>query len=133
MHSKLFLSVALAACTALPATAQTFLAENGVKVNPVNGGSFEVKPADRFGVPGQWCAAADYSRDVLGTPWGSRLYVQGAGSTRRSVVFGTDPAGAEPSTITIVSNSAKTPGANFSVQRAYAFCYDQRLQLNDFP
>ncbi|MFT4708524.1 MAG: glycine/D-amino acid oxidase-like deaminating enzyme [Paracoccaceae bacterium] len=131
MYSKLFLTVAIAACTALPATAQTFVAENGVKVKPMSGGSFEVEPDSKFGVPGQWCAAADYSRRVLSTPWGNRLYVQGTGTASRSIVFGADPAGAEPSSITIVSNSAKTPGANFSVQRAYAFCYDNRQEVFD--
>lgn len=129
MYSKSLLAAAIVACIALPATAQTFFAENRVEVTPLKGSSFQVGPDSGFGVPGQWCAAADYARRVLGVPWASRLYVQGIGTAKRSIIFGPDPAGAQPSRITVVSRSAKTPGANFSVQRAYGFCIDQRVPI----
>jgi hypothetical protein len=134
MTHKTICAVALMITTALPAfSAQVFRAENRVDVTPLAGGSFEVEPDIRYGVPGQWCAASDYARRVLNVPWTSRIYVQGPGSARRSIVFGLDPAGAEPSRITIVSRSAKTPGANFSVQRAFDFCINQRQPFHQFP
>jgi hypothetical protein len=122
-----FLTAILVGTLAVPASAATFTAENSVKVTSLAGKSFEVAPDRKFGVPGQWCGAADYAKRVLGVTGTERLYVQGQGSTRRSVVFGLDPAGATPSSISVVSNSANTPGANFSVQRAFLFCIEQRV------
>lgn len=132
MFHKTLLSAVVISAMTMPIIASAFTAENRTKVTPAAGNTFVVSPSGRFGVPGQWCAASDYAQRVLGADWSQRLYVQGSGSERRSIVFGLDPAGATPSKITVVSRSAKTPGANFSVQRAYAFCIEQRRsRLND--
>lgn len=127
MTLKSSFAIAVTALVVIPMAAQAFVAENRVEVMPRAGSSFEVEPDPIFGVPGQWCAAADYAVRVLRAPWTNRVYVQGPGSVSRAVVFGMTPAGATPSSITSVSNSANTPGANFSVQRAFAFCINQRL------
>ena len=121
---------ALVFSMALPATAATFVAENRTKVTPLSGGTFKVSPDRYFGVPGQWCGAADYARRALGVSWSSKIYVRGRSG--RDVIFGTSPGGATPSSIGSVAASANTPGANFSVQRAFGYCIDQRiLPFND--
>ena len=120
---KTLIAAAVTAAT-LPATAFAFTAENRAQVTPLSGGTFQVSPERYFGVPGQWCGAADYAVRALGADWSQRIYV--LDKQGRDVVFGLTPQGNTPSSITVVSNSAKTPGANFSVQRAFAFCIDQR-------
>ena len=123
---KMIAAAALIAIAAGPISAQTFTAENRAKVTPLAGGVFSVAEENRFGVPGQWCGAADYALRVLKADWLDRIYVQGQGD-KRAVEFALSPNGTTPSSITVISNSAKTPGANFTVQRAYRFCLDQRV------
>ena len=127
MTFKTTIALTVATMMALPMTASAFTAENYVEVTPRGGSSFEVERDGRFGVPGQWCAAADYAVRALGVGWTNRIYVQGPGRTSRSVVFGMTPAGAQPTEITGVAASARIPGSNFSVQRAFAYCIQQRL------
>lgn len=126
MTYKSTLAITLSTLMAIPVAAQAFTAENRVDVMPRAGSSFEVEEDIRFGVPGQWCAAADYAVRSLGASWTSRIYVQGQGSASRAVVFGLTPAGAQPKSISSVAASAREPGSNFSVQRAFGFCIEQR-------
>ena len=127
MTFKTVAALVVATTLALPVTGHAFTAENKGKVQSRGGSSFEVAEDRRFGVPGQWCAAADYAVRVLGAGWTSRIYVQGQGSAKRNVVFGLTPKGASPKSITDVAASAKRPGSNFSVQRAFDYCIQQRL------
>ena len=130
MTPRIIALSALVFSIALPATAGTFIAENRTKVTALSNNTFQVKPETHFGVPGQWCGAADYARRVLGAGWSDRIYVRG--KSGRNVQFGLTPGGATPSSISIVSASANTPGANFSVQRAFGYCIDQRVSpFND--
>lgn len=122
---KMLVTVAMIALSALPASAQVFTAENNAKVTPLAGGVFSVAEEKRFGVPGQWCGAADYALRALNADWMDRIYVQRQGA-QRAVEFALSPNGTTPSKITVISNSAKTPGANFTVQRAFRICMDQR-------
>lgn len=126
MKRKTLLSAVIIGALVIPAVASAFRADNRTRVVPAPGGNFEVSENSRFGVPGQWCAAADYARRVAKADWRQRLFVVGKGQGRRGIVFGLDPNGATPSKITVVSRSADTPGAYFTVQRAYGFCVDQR-------
>ena len=126
MYHKILLNSALLGFLALPVAASAFVAENGVPVTPAAGNSFDVGESWRYGVPGQWCAAADYVKRNTSAKGRQRIYVIKPGQTKRSVVFSLDPQGTTPTSVMSVSRSAKIPGANFSVQRAYSFCIEQR-------
>ena len=129
---KTMIAALTVAAMAIPAHAQTFRAENMVRVTPVAGGLFSVESSPKFGVPGQWCAAADYAVRVRGANWQDRIFVQGKGPNR-SVVFSIGAKGQTPKSVLSLSATANTPGANFTVQRAYAFCIEQRRPFQFFP
>ncbi|MEL7099220.1 MAG: hypothetical protein AAGM84_10370 [Pseudomonadota bacterium] len=131
----MFRPLALAALTAafaLPASAQSFQAENDLTVNAVPGG-FEVIESGSFGARSIWCAASDYAQDVLGVAGTSRLYVlspRGAAQTapgRKGVTFTTDASAVSPVQTLVLGSSIRTPGSNLSVDHSYQFCYDRRL------
>ncbi|WP_299874163.1 hypothetical protein [uncultured Sulfitobacter sp.] len=122
-------TLALALALATPAAAQTFRAENRVDVTPVANG-FAIADGNGQWARGMWCAAADYARDVLGAGGTQRIYVakskgRGAGNP---VIFTLDPTGLTPSSVTFLSSSIKTPGANLSVDQANVYCADFRLR-----
>lgn len=126
---KKIVFVALAGALALPASAQTFRAENRVNVTPVAGG-FAVADGNGFGARGMWCAAADYARDRLGASGTQRLYVaqDRPSGTRGPVVFTLDATGLTPSRVFSVGSSIRTAGANLSVDHAQTFCADFKLR-----
>lgn len=119
---------------AAPAVAQSFRAENRVVVNPLPGGEFEVIESHGFGARGLWCAAADYAREVLGAAGTSRVYVRQARGPsvtkpgRKGVIFTLDPSGLQASRVFITGGSLRIVGANLSVDHAYIFCADSKLQ-----
>ncbi len=123
---------ALLGVLALPATAQSFRAENRVTVTPVTGG-FEAFEGGGMGARSLWCAAADYAKEVRGASGTQRLYVKTARGpsvtqpNRKAVSFTLDPTGLTPSTVLVLGPSIRTPGANLSVDHAYSFCADHRL------
>lgn len=57
------------------APVQAFTANNGVRVNSVDAGVFEVVPVNSGTVDEFWCGAAEYARRVLGAGWQDRIYV----------------------------------------------------------
>jgi len=86
------------------ASAQSYVADNRLAVQPVASGGFAVPTNGRFGARGAWCAAADYAKEALGKSGTTRIYVQQPlASGGRSVVFGLDPAGASPSSVSSTS------------------------------
>ena len=127
---NLVLSSAVIATMAAPAQAQTFKAENGVKVEPA-GSEFLVTGDAGLGARGIWCAAADYARSNGGARDAQRLYVakgRKAGLGQRgSVAFTLDPSGLTPSSVLILGTSIAKAGANLSVGHAYSFCADSKL------
>jgi len=123
------IAFALVALIAVPASAQTFRAENQVDVVPTAGG-FAVQNGGGFGARGMWCAAADFARDRLGARGVDRIYVRtgrtpGVGQ-RAPVEFTLDPAGLTPSSVLIAGSGLRTPGANLSVDHAHIFCDDAK-------
>ncbi|MGC1504375.1 MAG: hypothetical protein WA782_09580 [Sulfitobacter sp.] len=124
--------VLFAALSIAPAvlSAQEFRAENHVKVTGVAGG-FEVANGGGYGARGMWCAAADYARRVLGAHGHDRVYIAVARTPglgqRAPVRFTLDPAGLNPSSVTIVGASLRKAGASLSVDHAYQFCADAKV------
>lgn len=138
---KKSLTLALAAATTVAAIAATsanaasFRAYNRVTVNPVAGGTFEALETAQYGQRGMWCAAADYAISVLGADGTDRVYVQtprGDSVTkpgRKGVVFGLSvPAGASDVPVLSINAALRVPGSSLSVDHAFQFCYDSRLQ-----
>lgn len=127
---RLLTTVIAAMALAAPAMAQTFRAENRVKVAPVDGG-FEVLGDAGFGARGMWCAAADYARSELGAKGGDRIYIAqgrtpGLGQ-RKAVKFTMDATGLSPSNVVIVGASLRKAGSSLAVGHAYQFCSDHKL------
>lgn len=132
MMNRLLITAACAIGVAVPASAQSFTAENRLTVNAVPGG-FEVIEGGSFGARDVWCAASDYAQDVLGTSGTTRLYVltpRGPAQTqpgRTGVTFTTDASAVTPAQTLVVSTALRTPGSNLSVDHSYQFCYDRRI------
>jgi hypothetical protein len=127
---NIVLSSAMIAAMVAPAQAQTFKAENGVKVEPAGNG-FLVTGDAGLGARGIWCAAADYARSNGGARDAQRLYIakgRKAGLGQRGpVAFTLDPSGLTPSSVLILGTSIAKAGANLSVGHAYSFCADGKL------
>ncbi|RVT84529.1 hypothetical protein DXV76_12695 [Rhodobacteraceae bacterium CCMM004] len=66
---------AMGLCLALAGPAAAFLAENGMSVDQVGPGRFEVRwGGGSNGAPSFWCAAADYAWRGLNLPPATRVY-----------------------------------------------------------
>jgi hypothetical protein len=122
---RTFSIIAVSLAMVVPATAQTFRAENRVTVTGVPGG-MSVPNGGGHGARGMWCAAADYARDVLGARGTQRIYVA-SDSARGPVRFTLNRDGLTPSRVTIVGGSVRNAGANLSVDHAHQFCNDFKL------
>ena len=123
------LIAAVASVGATSISAQTFRAENRVIVTPQASGLFSVSAGNYWGARGAWCAAADYAMDVLGASGTTRLYVRVPTTTPSgAVTFGLTPGDTTPIGVVSVSASLRTAGSNLSVDHAFQFCYDARLQ-----
>lgn len=123
------LIAAVASVGATSTSAQTFRAENRVIVTPQANGLFSVSAGNYWGARGAWCAAADYAMDVLGASGTTRLYVRVPTTTPSgAVTFGLTPGDTTPIGVVSVSASLRTAGSNLSVDHAFQFCYDARLQ-----
>ncbi|MBY6056661.1 hypothetical protein KUV26_07195 [Leisingera daeponensis] len=121
-------AAALACVTAAPAAADTFLANRGVRVLPVDDIIYEVVPGRSGGTWDYWCAAAEYARRVLGANWTDRFYVVRGRDVsvttglRSSVQFTLYPerAGVPPKTGWL--SLGFRPGDSLSVQQGYGYC-----------
>lgn len=122
------LTLVAALASAAPATAQTFRAENRVKVSG-DASRILVENGGGYGARGMWCAAADFARDVLGAAGTQRVYLAEARvrGQRSPVAFTLDPSGLTPVAVTIVGASLRTPGGNLSVDHAFSFCADAKV------
>lgn len=125
---NLVTAAVLACATALPAAADTFIANRGVRVLPVNDTVFEVVPGRSGGTWEYWCAAAEYARRVLGADWTDRYYVVRGRDVsvttgrRSSVQFTLHPEQAGvPAKIGWLSLGFQ-PGESLSVQQGYGYC-----------
>ncbi|MFC6638176.1 hypothetical protein GV827_13975 [Sulfitobacter sp. JBTF-M27] len=126
-YIALIAAIVSASTTSL--AAQTFKAENRVIVTPQSNGLFSVSAGNYWGARGAWCAAADYAMDVLGASGTTRLYVQVPTTTPSGpVTFGLTPGNTTPVGVVSVSASLRTAGSNLSIDHAFQFCYDARLQ-----
>lgn len=125
---SVFSALVAAAVLAVPASAQTFRAENRVIVTPGAGNTFSISSGGGYGARGMWCAASDYAQDVLGARGTDRLVIdQPRTSTRGPVGFalmGRDVGGGS---VQIIGSSLRRAGANLSVDHAYQFCHDARI------
>lgn len=123
-----------AACFATAAQAASFKAENGAEVVPRNDGTLQVFEESFYGARGMWCGAADYALRVKGARGPERIYVKEplTAGNNGYTVFTFDPTGLEPSRPSVLSKTVETPGANLSVQRAFAFCIQLRAPYNIF-
>ncbi|MEM8579520.1 MAG: hypothetical protein AAGF60_16850 [Pseudomonadota bacterium] len=123
----------LLSLAAMPAAAQSFVAENRVTVNGLGAGAFEVIEGGEHGARSIWCAASDYAQDVLGATGTQRLYVTGARGDaqtvpgRKGVIFSTQASGQGGGGVLSLGASIRTPGSNLTVDHSYQFCYDRRL------
>lgn len=89
--------IALAAALLAASPAAAYRAQNGMIVEPIDGGTFEVSWSGRSGAPSFWCAAGDYVMRVLGLPGDVRIYRYDAPVRRQgeNITFGLDPARAQ--------------------------------------
>lgn len=129
LRMKNLITAAVLACsTAVPAAADSFLANRGVRVLPVNDLVYEVVPGRSGGTWDYWCAAAQYARRVLGANWTDRFYVVRGRDVsvttgrRSSVQFTLYPeqAGVPPKTGWL--SLGFRPGESLSVQQGYGYC-----------
>ncbi|OBY24449.1 hypothetical protein [Leisingera sp. JC1] len=126
---KNLITAALLACASgAPAAADTFVANRGVRVLPVNDYVYEVVPGRSGGTWDYWCAGAQYARRVLGANWTDRYYVVRGRDVsvttgrRSSVQFSLHPeqAGVQPKTGWL--SLGFRPGESLSVQQGYGYC-----------
>lgn len=123
------LGAALTAMAAAPLAAQTFRAENRVKVTPLTGNDFQISSSGDYGAGGMWCAASDYAQDVLNASGTTRIYItQARTSTSGPVTFSLDNDGANAKNVLIVGATLRQAGANLSVDHAYQYCHDARIR-----
>lgn len=112
---------------AVPATAQSFVAENRVAVTGA-GQQITLSEDGGFGARGMWCAAADYARRVLGAGETARLRVERPRSTPRGpVTFALGAPERGTFSVMIVGTSLRQKGANLSVGHAFSFCADAKI------
>lgn len=119
------------------ASAQTFTAQNHLKVNPLNAMDFEVIEARGEGATGMWCAAADYGMKRLRLSNAQRVYVKtarGPATTapgRKGVVFTFDASGLTQPPGRSYSVSTGTVGLSMSLGQAIQFCRDNIIEPED--
>ena len=131
-NGKIVALIALATGLADQAPANEFRAVNRVRVAQVNSEIFEVIDG-RMNVR-YWCAAGDYARRKLKTPWDARIYVargEGPSETtnrRFAIQFTTmpDKVGVTP-TGSGASDFDLNVGANLTVTQAFGNCDDHSL------
>ncbi|UWR23543.1 hypothetical protein [Sulfitobacter sp. S190] len=95
-----------------------------IPVAPISATTFEVIENDGAGGTQMWCAAAKYSRAVLGNARGDLTILEARDTARtvqgrKGVVFTTAPVDGAFSS---VSQSVRRAGKVFSVGHAYALC-----------
>lgn len=131
------IAVAFATVFAGTGSAQTFTAQNRLKVLPLNGSDFEVIEARGEGPRGMWCAAADYAVSQGRTGPGQRIYVKivrGPSISvagRKGVVFTTDAGRLSQEPSRSLSVGTRTVGEGLPVAHAIQFCRDYQIELND--
>ncbi len=109
--------------------AATIGEEDGIVINPLPGGAFEVVQGTNFGAAEYWCGAATFIERRSGRSELTPIYVQkplGPSLTvsgRRGVVFTTDPAGLPPAQQR-VTVTVETPGVMLKSVQARRFCRD---------
>lgn len=121
-------ALGLACLGAVPAVAEPFIANRGVRVLPVDSIVYEVVPGRSGGTWDYWCAAAQYARRELDANWTDRFYVvrgrdMSVTTGRRSSVQFTlypERAGVIPK-IGWLSLGFR-PGESMSVQQGYGYC-----------
>ncbi len=117
------LSLTLAGALALAAPAWSFVAVNGLIVQPDGEGTFNVP---FMGLPGDtdfWCAAGDYVNNFLGMPGGTRIFRLSEPPRRRGqgIRFSLSPEGASAkSGLSIFSSDG--PQGSVSAAMAFALC-----------
>ncbi|MEP5732288.1 MAG: hypothetical protein ABJL67_23310 [Sulfitobacter sp.] len=120
MKSILF---TLALVMALPANAQTFHANNGMKVTPAGGQSFVVSGFPRNTPQSHWCAAAQYAQRFLKASYSQRMYVVGDYKRgQRQFLISLDPTGTASEGQRIKEFSVRIDGANRRVDEGLDFC-----------
>lgn len=131
--SKHLCSFAITA-VGLATSASAFTSEDGSKVEPLSNGDVRVFEERFFGVRGLWCGAADYAFRVKKARGPERIYLKEPQTrgTNSSAVFTMDSSGLTPVRPQNISDYGKTPGANFSVQRAFQFCIQLRAPYRLF-
>ena len=130
-------AVAFATVLAGAGAAQTFTAENQLKVVPLNGSDFEVIEARGEGPRGMWCAAADYAVSQGRTGPGQRIYVKTprgpsvSVAGRKGVVFTTDESRLSQPPSRSLSVGTRTVGEGLPLVHAFQFCRDYQIELGD--
>jgi hypothetical protein len=136
MRSVLIVA-ALATGLAGSVAAQTYVAENRLKVVPLNSVDFEVIEARGEGARGIWCAAASYVSFVKGMERNTRMYIKSprgpsvSGAGRKGVVFTTDANRLSQGPSKSLSVSTRTIGVGLPVAHAIQFCRDNIIEPDD--
>lgn len=119
------------------AMAQTYVAENRLKVVALNASDFEVIEARGEGARGIWCAAASYALNQKRMQHGHRIYIKTArgpsvsGLGRKGVVFTTDVNRLSQGPSKSYSVSTRNVGQGLPVAHAYQFCRDNFIEPDD--
>ncbi|MDE4173418.1 hypothetical protein PXK01_04575 [Phaeobacter sp. PT47_59] len=130
-----FASVCCVMALHLGSAAQAFTTSDGVRVNPVSPGVFEVIPQNSGSPRDFWCGASEYARRVLGAGWQDKVYVlRGRGVSvttgKRSAVQFT--LSAERIDVPSVGRRSwlrigLRVGDALSVQQAGLYCHDRSI------
>lgn len=116
----------------LPVGASAFTSHDGIRVNPVKVGTFEVVP--RAGGLGRsyWCGAGDYAHRALKADWDAPLYIvreRGRSETtnRRSAVQFSLKAPAAGSGGTYGTVNSLDVGDRMTVSQAFGYCHELQI------
>lgn len=109
----------------LAAPAAAFTAVNGLTVQPLADGRFNVPWRGQSGDAAFWCAAADYAQRRLGLPSASRVWRISEPPRRQGqgIVFSISPEGAASRSGLISFNTdGSKPDASLSIAAALVHC-----------
>lgn len=135
MRRSIALLTVLICLGANAAMAQTYLAENRVRVSPGPGGDFTVIDDEGIGPSEFWCAAGSYAQVRLGAGAAQRVYIRDGRKrgSRQPVVFTLDEVAPEPGASFPGQGgnfalSVNRVGYNLTVSHARHLCSPRRFE-----
>jgi len=118
--------LALAMSIAVPVSAQTFRAPNGMKVRAAGPDRFIISGFPYNTPQSHWCAAATYAFRFLNARQNQRMYIVGnSGRSQREFLISLSPKGTASETTRSKEFSVRLDGANRRVDEGLDFCRER--------